>query len=424
MPPRHPQTHPDRNSHSSVGDCSAKRDRDDYEGQGMGSLLEKAYKVSPREERLQKKRKIENAEDFEDEKKAEYGGGGKGGDLGDYMKQKKKEGIEQSGPSSSVVDLTGGDDEEVVMISDSQEREVCYGRLDNTKVQAHQVPFPSGKAVYLSKSDWPSMKLQLKRLPGKDNIIRVIDPMGKDFGNVDLRTSLGLARIMDSRNPKFRTQARLIMRKKKPEEYPGKECSEYFEMQINLYGPKSKAIVIGRHLSQRQIWLRTPISSDPGIEILNPHAVANAVPRTSNGSSNASYGTNSGAGYVTRTVEEIRSDVLGMFDSLENSETMPEQEPDPRITTALLCHQKQALYFMTNKEKERIFSDKEEDNNSLWRLKLRPNGQRMYYNVITGKEERAKPPEVLGGILADMMGMYFPKLLHLTISQNSKYSRA
>lgn len=66
---------------------------------------------------------------------------------------------------------------------------------------------------------------------------------------------------------------------------------------------------------------------------------------------------------------------------------------------------KQGLYFMTNKERERVFSDEEENNSSLWRLKLRPNGQPMYYNVITGNEERTKPPEVLGGILADMMGL-------------------
>ena len=33
------------------------------------------------------------------------------------------------------------------------------------------------------------------------------------------------------------------------------------------------------------------------------------------------------------------------------------------------------------------------------------NGQRSYFNVITGQEERKNPPQVLGGILADMMGL-------------------
>ena len=76
------------------------------------------------------------------------------------------------------------------------------------------------------------MKLQLKRLPGKDNIIRVLDPTGRDFGNVDTRTSVGLARIMDNRNPRFRTQAKLHARKRKLNEMPGQDCSDYFDMVI------------------------------------------------------------------------------------------------------------------------------------------------------------------------------------------------
>ena len=76
------------------------------------------------------------------------------------------------------------------------------------------------------------MKLELKRLPGKDNIIRVLDPIGRDFGNVDARTSVGLARIMDSRNPTFRTQAKLQARKRRQNEMPGRDCSEYFDMVI------------------------------------------------------------------------------------------------------------------------------------------------------------------------------------------------
>ena len=122
----------------------------------------------------------------------------------------------------------------MILVSDSSTREVCYGRLDSTKVNAHRIPFPSSKAIFLNK-DWPAMKLKLFRLPGKDNIIRVLDPMGNDFGNVDARTSVGLARIMDSRNPKFRTQAKLQPRRRKQTELPGQECSEFFDMVIK-YG--------------------------------------------------------------------------------------------------------------------------------------------------------------------------------------------
>ena len=292
----------------------------------------------------------------------------------------------------------------MVFVSDGGDKEVCYGRLDNTRVQAHLVPAPNPKAVYLSKTEWPTMLLRLQRYPGNTHIIRVLDPTEKDFGNVDVKTSLGLAPVMDSKDSKIRVQARLANRKKKEGEIPGRPCSEYLNMVINLYGPRRNAMAIGKFLSQKQIFLRSPMSVDKGVEYYNPLAAKDpALPRTNLGG--ASSGSGIGVGYVSRTVEEIRSDVIGMFDSLEKSENLPELEPDSRIVTPLLSHQKQGLYFMTNKEKERVFSDKEEDNSSLWRLKLRPNGQRMYYNVITGKEERSKPPEVLGGILADMMGL-------------------
>ena len=285
----------------------------------------------------------------------------------------------------------------------NDDKTVCYGRIDNTKVQAHCIPNPGNKTIFLTKTDWPSMKLELHALPGKNHhIIRVIDPSKTDFGNIDVKTALGLAPILAAKTPKYRAQARLLPRKRKRDEIPGTLCSEYFDLTINLYGPKSKAATIGKFLSQKQLYLRAPVLVDAGCEVYNPH-----VPKTETISRTTMLGRSSGfnTGYVSRTAEETRNDVLGMFDSLEKSENLPEMEPSPFIITKLLKHQKQGLYFMMNKERDRVFGEKEEENSSLWRVKYRPNGQRIYYEVITGKEERQKPPEVLGGILADMMGL-------------------
>lgn len=282
------------------------------------------------------------------------------------------------------------------------DKEVCYGRVDNAKVQAHQVPYPNPKAVYLSKTDWPSMKLHLQRFPGKNLIIRVIDPAGHDFGNIDVRSSLGLVPLMDSQFSNVRLQARLDSRKKKANEYPGLLTSESYLATINVYGPKRHAAAIGRFLSQRQVYLRQPYGVEKGVEVDNPHAAKHLVlPRTTFPGASLGVGSTS---YLTRTVEEVRNDVVTMFDSLEKSENLPETEPDSRVTTPLLSHQKQGLYFMTDREKAKDFTD-QEDKNSLWRLSHRPNGQPMFFNVITGREERSRPPETRGGILADMMGL-------------------
>lgn len=293
------------------------------------------------------------------------------------------------------------DDDEPIFLRTSDDKEVCYGRLENTKVQAHMIPTPGTKALYLSKIEWPAMKLQLSRFPGSDNIIRVLDPTGKDFGNVDVKTSIGLRALMDIKNSKFRVQARLNVRKKEPGEIPGSPCSKYLDMTVNLYGPKSKAYAIGKYLSQRQMYLRNPFSVDSGCELYNPHITNNVVQKSA---SERAYNGRSHS-YVSRTVEEIRSDVLGMFDALQKSENLPEMEPSPLVITKLLPHQKQGLHFMTNKEKDRVFSDTEEGNSSYWRLRVDSNGRSKYVDVITGQAHRSKPPEVFGGILADMMGL-------------------
>ncbi|KAL8756192.1 MAG: hypothetical protein Q9199_003110 [Rusavskia elegans] len=375
------------------------------EPHGLSGMIERIHGVSQRQERPQKRQKTDH-EDVNG--KAAFTGGSKNGEIGEYLKQKRKEGQNEAEAAASalVVDLTGGDDEEdIVLISDSQEKEVCYGRIERTKVLAHQVPDPGIKANYLSKSEWPTMKLQFKRFPGNDNIIRVLDPTGKDFGNVDVRTSQALAKLLDSKNPKYRAQARLMTRKKKSPQYPTAPCSEYLDLIVNIYGPKNKAEAIGKFLKTKSLKFLAPFSVDPGKEICNPHAPttlrSDNLPRTSVLASSTT------TGFVTRTTEEIRSDVLGMFDNLQQSETLPEMEAHASIITPLLAHQKQALHFMVSKEQERVFGDNEEEdnNNSLWRLRIRPNGQRSYYNVITGQEEHQKPPESLGGILADMMGL-------------------
>ena len=76
---------------------------------GMGNLIERVHNVEKRQERPQKKRKIEHmVKDDEDKPKSTFAGGGKGGEIGEFMRQKRKEAQADFGPSSTVVDLTAG----------------------------------------------------------------------------------------------------------------------------------------------------------------------------------------------------------------------------------------------------------------------------------------------------------------------------
>lgn len=93
---------------SELKGASQKHNREKDQGQGLGSLIERVHNVSQREERPRKKQRTEGDEhESEEQKKTIFGSGGKGGEIGEYLKMKRKEGQDIAGPKA-VVDLTGG----------------------------------------------------------------------------------------------------------------------------------------------------------------------------------------------------------------------------------------------------------------------------------------------------------------------------
>ena len=77
---------------------------------GMANLIERVHNVSKREDRPTKKQKIEHEDegDHDEQSKSNFSGGGRGSEIAEYMRQKRKQGLEESGPTSTVVDLTAG----------------------------------------------------------------------------------------------------------------------------------------------------------------------------------------------------------------------------------------------------------------------------------------------------------------------------
>jgi hypothetical protein len=297
------------------------------------------------------------------------------------------------------------EDEDLVVLDDPGDKEVCYGRIENAEINAHQVPTPREGVQSLTPGFWPQVKIVLRRKVGeRTSNILAVDSTRQIIGCVDVNTSIGLAPLLDHAKFNIRTSTRILSRPKRDSDPPpGAEVSRRYALDLNLYGPKRFAEPVGKHLSQKQIWLRHPMYVEAGIELHNPHQLLKR-PQEQMSRQFSANGGSSLQGTV-RTTEEIRNEVLGMFDSLEKSENLPEMEPDSRITTELLKHQKQGLYFMTNKEKERTMTTDDKGNGSLWRVRTHGNGQQVYYNVITGQSVARSPPQVLGGLLADMMGL-------------------
>ena len=200
--------------------------------QGLATYIERLHGVKDRSERPVKRQKIQD--EAEAGKKAQEVNIRSGGDLGQYVRDKQKEGAQEA-MADGIVDLTNGDEDDELVVVGEQKivvREICYGRIDKTKVQAWSIPHVPLKGVVHHTASWPGMKVKFKRFPSKDIDIRVLDTEGFDFGRVDVRTAAGLAPVMDRKELKIRTQARLNSRPRGPYEIPGQSISKYFDMTV------------------------------------------------------------------------------------------------------------------------------------------------------------------------------------------------
>lgn len=335
------------------------------------------------------------------------------GILSSQIKQQQSQVTPQPKPvatSLETIDLTDGDADSTpqsqIPKDPIKDEEVCYGMVVGATINCHKVPAPKPGMVSINGDGyWPQVKVMLRRRADDQTTkIYVYDHTRGIFGTVDARTAECLAPLLDSAL-QIRTHCRIPARRKLPNEQIGKpvSCSTKFELMV--YGPRKFAPQVANHLMARKVNLVSPPRVEPGVKVFNPMAKENRLPTVARfantGSSNHQYRPSP----VVRSVEEIRADVLGVFDSLPKSEELPELEADARVVTGLLKHQRQALYFMTSRESEQLPDAGKAIVTSTWQQKKDRSGAVVYHNVVTNQTQREQPLPVLGGILADMMGL-------------------
>ena len=312
-------------------------------------------------------------------------------------------------PTLETIDLTEGDSESPLLIQGPKDpvkdEEVCYGMVEGAWINCHKVPAPKPGMVSINGDGyWPQVKVVLKRKADEQtNIIYVYDHTRQIFGTVDAKTAECLAPLLDSAL-QIRTDCKIPSRRKGPGEQIGQPVSVRTKLDLMVYGPRKFANQVGNHLAARKAVLISPTRVDPGVKVFNPLAKENKLPvvaRFSSAGSSHQYRPPP----MVRSVEEIRSEVLGVFDSLPKSEELPEADADARVITPLLKHQRQALYFMTSRESEQLPDAGKAIITSIWQRKSDRWGAVSYYNVVTNQTQRELPPPTLGGILADMMGL-------------------
>ncbi|KAL1973008.1 hypothetical protein VTN31DRAFT_6550 [Thermomyces dupontii] len=403
-------TNGDASEPGGSSSATPKRSREDDEppDRAPKNLLEEMYGVQRREDQPQKRVKTskDKSPALQSQRFQIPGNSG----LGDYVKERK-----DSGPTQ-VVDLTEStiksalakDDDgdlQVTGSNDIRSQRVCYGKVEGAMIQAHTVPTPNMNNPFADFTHaWPSMKLGIRRIRGEgSNKIEVTDAQGKVFGSVDSKTAAGIVPLLDSEPLQVEITARLDYRKRQSGEVPGQSCSALYRASVNLYGPRGQAEIVGKVLSQKSLWLVTPTMVEQGVPVWNPHSQLRRTQQPSGPSSMPR--PRPAVSYEVRTAEEVNDAVMKMFDQLRSAENIPEKEPPPSIATPLLRHQKQALWFMLEKEQPRKFGPQERDNNSLWRIQYGPNGRKRYREIISGTVLEEEPPQTYGGLLADVMGL-------------------
>jgi SNF2 family DNA or RNA helicase len=311
-----------------------------------------------------------------------------------------------------------GDDEDMEVIADNSQEVICIGKLHHVYIQAHAVPFPDPKKYAGNNGQRSRIKVSFRRAGGNLNnhMVMVIDATGKEFGRVDMKTANGLASLMDtSKSSGLRWMAWTEPRRKQGGEgLPGSSFSGLIGLTLQLYCPRKVANQIGKYLKTKAINLVRPQFELGRYDYFNPQD-GDSLTRVqavqpgfqSDQFSNAAHTSGAAnSNYVLRSVDEIRADVADVFDTvISKSEEVPLREPSTHIKTELYPHQKQALYFMWDKEQDHTGPEHDGRKDSLWKPKYRDNGRKSYVHIITGEELDVKPKCSRGGILADEMGL-------------------
>ena len=169
-----------------------------------------------------------------------------------------------------------------------------------------------------------------------------------------------------------------------------KLCASVFGI---LYGPLGSFDAIGEFLEDNNIFLQDPQGCDRNVRYRNPHRLSGMdrdAPMT-----------------IDRelSVKEVRQQgwesSSNYLDDLDFRENLPLADIPHALNTQLFKHQRQALYFMLERERGWSFTGELSD---IWKLS-HISGLRMYMNTINDEVQMEPPIIFRGGLLADQMGL-------------------
>ncbi|KIJ21918.1 hypothetical protein PAXINDRAFT_165253 [Paxillus involutus ATCC 200175] len=296
---------------------------------------------------------------------------------------------------------------------------VCIGQLTVTALVLYPVPYLQPQDPTKVEADWANVRLQYEHNPNKPSgtteTIHIKTPHGKTtagelthgeaFGVVEQKVASHLGPMLGKGLIRLDAKVRR-----------GMPNLPILPLQMLVYTPKGNISVVGNYLHQCGLFLDHPappydIQRLANYHYCNPHHPLTGGHRpalppgrpgyVSLGASNSRWSAPAVSG---KTLEVQRSQVEELFKSLRSGDELHETESVYEVGTPLYPHQKKALTFLLERERETRCSDGR--YSSLWQIRINPHsGQQSWFHIVTQKEVFQEPQEAKGAILADDMGL-------------------
>ncbi|THH02609.1 hypothetical protein EW026_g285 [Hermanssonia centrifuga] len=297
---------------------------------------------------------------------------------------------------------------------------VCIGQLTVTALVLYPVNYlhPQSSSG-IPDSEWAPVRMSYEHnaagKPGNSETIHIRTPntnspsgegtQGENFGVVEQKVATFLGPMLGKGLIRLDGKVRR-----------GQPNLPILPLTLLVYTPKGNISVVATYLQQNGLFLDHPsLPADMqrlrAQHYFNPH---NPPP----GGHSRALGVNTRLGYAGpggsntgrwntvsgKSVEVQRSQVDELFKSLRDGDELEETEAPPEVATTLYPHQKKALTFMLERERERPGLGGKPS--SLWQERLNPiTRERSWYHVVTQRETFDEPHEAKGSILADDMGL-------------------
>ncbi|KAJ3181568.1 hypothetical protein HDU85_003510 [Gaertneriomyces sp. JEL0708] len=179
-------------------------------------------------------------------------------------------------------------------------------------------------------------------------------------------------------------------------------------IRLCLVGPFKYAYQVGQLLHKIGVQLKSAISKS--IPSFNPHTVHPYPPHHHHPHAQQQYQqqqpTYNMGRISSRTIASTAESQKNMVDEIYKGLSpieLQEQEPNEEVMTRMYGHQKQALWFMC--QRERVVDFKHDETGGSGRMWKWDAARRGWVNRLSGEFTMEEPKQWLGGILADEMGL-------------------